>query len=67
MKESFLLDLIRSLPHHPTHTLVFVIDALDECGDTLSRPGILRALTDTAAIAPWLRIIITSRPEINIQ
>ena len=67
MKDSLLLDLIRSLPRHPAHTLVFVIDALDECGDIRSRLGILRALTDAAAQAPWLRIIITSRPEIDIQ
>ena len=67
MKETFLLDLIRALPRHPTHTLVFVIDALDETGGTLSRPGLLRALTDAATQAPWLRIIITSRPEIDIQ
>ena len=67
MKESFLLDLISSLPRHPTHTLVFIIDALDECGDALSRPRILRALTDAAAQAPWLRIVITSRPEVDIR
>ena len=67
MKETLLLDLIRALPRQPTHTLVFVIDALDETGGTLSRPGILRALTDAAAHAPWLRMIITSRPEIDIQ
>ena len=67
MKETLLLDLLRSLPRHPRHTLVFVIDALDECGDILSRPGILRALTDAAAQVPWLRIIITSRPEVDIQ
>ena len=67
MKETLLPDLINSLPRHPNHTLVFVIDALDECGDTRSRPGILKALTDTGAQAPWLRIIITSRPEVDIQ
>ena len=67
MKASLLLDLIRALPRHPARTLVFVIDAFDECGDIRSRPSILRALTDAAVQAPWLRIIITSRPEIDIQ
>ena len=67
IKESLLLDLLGSLPRHPKHTLVFVIDALDECGDTRGQPAILRALTDAAAQVPWLRIIITSRPEVNIQ
>ena len=33
MKGSLFLDFIHSLPHHPEHTLVFVIDALDECGN----------------------------------
>ena len=67
MKGSLLLDLIRSLPRHPEHALVFVIDALDECGDGQSRPRLLRALTNAAAQAPWLKIIITSRTEVDIQ
>jgi len=67
MKGSLFLDFIGSLPRHPEHTLVFVIDALDECGDTRSRPGILKVLTDAAAQAPWLKIIITSRTEHDIQ
>src|SRR6266404_1800429 len=67
MKHSLLLDLIRKLPRPPQRTLVFVIDAVDECGNPLSRPGILKALTDAAAHIPWLKIIITSRPEVDIH
>ena len=67
MKGSLFLDFIRSLPCQPEHTLVFVIDALDECGDPRSRPGLLKVLTNAAAQAPWLKIIITSRPEVDIQ
>jgi len=67
MKGSLFLDFIRSLPSHPKHTLVFVIDALDECGDDLNRPNLLSVLTDAAAQAPWLKIIITSRAEVDIQ
>ena len=67
MKGSLFLDFIRSLPRHPEHTLVFVIDALDECGDPRSRPGILKVLTNAAAQAPWLKIIVTSRTEVDIQ
>ena len=67
MKGSLLLDFIRCLPRHPKHTLVFVIDALDECGNARSRPGLLRILTSAAAQAPWLKIIITSRTEVDIQ
>ena len=66
MSYSFLLELIRKLPRHPKRTLVFVIDAIDECGDALSRPEILRSLTNAAAHAWWLKIIITSRPEGDI-
>ena len=50
----------------PERSLVFVIDAFDESGDTQSRPDILRALTDAAAQTPWLKNIITSRPEDDI-
>ena len=67
MKGALFLDFIRSLPRHPKHALVFVIDALDECGNTRSRPGILEVLMDAAAQAPWLKIIITSRTEVDIQ
>ncbi len=67
MKGSVFLDFIRSLPRHPDHTLVFVIDALDECGDARSRPGLMRVLTNAAVQAPWLKIIITSRTEVDIQ
>ena len=67
MKDTLLVDFIRSLPRHPNRTLVFVIDALDECGDDQSRRGVLKALADAAVYAPWLKLIITSRPEVDIQ
>ena len=67
MEGSLFLDCIRSLPRHPERTLVFVIDALDECGDAQSRTRLLRVLTNAAAQAPWLKIIITSRTEVDIQ
>ena len=67
MKGSLFLEFIRSIPHHPKYTLVFVIDAFDECGNAQNRPGILRVLNEVATQAPWLRVIITSRPEADIQ
>ena len=67
MKHSLLLDFVRELPRHPKRAIVFVIDALDECGDDQSRPVLLKVLTGAAAHAPWLKIIITSRPEVDIQ
>jgi len=67
MEGSLLLELLRSLPHPPEHTLAFVIDALDECGNHKNRQDVLKALTDAAALAPWLKIIITSRPEVDIE
>ena len=67
MKGSLFPDFIRFLPHSPEHTLVFVIDALDECGDAQSRPRLLRVLNNAAVQAPWLKIIITSRTELDIQ
>ena len=67
MEGSHLLDFVKSLPHHPDRTLVFVIDALDECGNRQNRQDVLKTLTDAAALAPWLKIIITSRPEVDIE
>jgi hypothetical protein len=67
MKDALLLDLVCNLPRHPRRALVFVIDALDECGDDRSRPVLLRVLNEVAEHAPWLKIIITSRPEGDIE
>src|SRR5258706_5290823 len=67
MEGSLFLDFIHSLARHPEHTLVFVIDALDECGDAQSRTRLLKVLTNAAVQAPWLKIIITSRTEVDIQ
>ena len=67
MEYAVFLEFIRALLHPPKKALVFVIDALDECGSAQSRSNILKALTDAAAEAPWLKVIITSRPEVDIQ
>jgi len=67
MQSTLFLDFIRKLPRLPKKTLVFVIDAFDECGSAESRPGVLQALTDATARAPWLKVIITSREEVDIQ
>jgi len=66
MQDTLFLEFIRSMPGHSTDTLVVVIDALDECGNTQSRADILKVLIEAAALAPWLKIIITSRPEVDI-
>src|SRR5258706_2186689 len=68
MEDKMFLDFILSLPGQPNeHSLAFVVDALDECGNSQTRPEILKALTDAAALAQWLKIIITSRPEADIE
>ena len=68
MKDEDLLDFILSMPGQPNErSLAFVIDALDECGNDQSRHDVLKALSDAAVRAPWLKIIITSRPEADIE
>jgi hypothetical protein len=67
MKHTLFLDFIRALPRLPKKTLVFVIDAVDECDSAQSLPDLLKALTRAVAHAPWLKIIITSRPEDDIH
>ena len=61
------VSFIHRLPRLPKKNLVFVIDALDECGSTQSRPGVLQSLADATVHAPWLGVIITSREEIDIR
>jgi len=68
MTDTHFLDFIRSTPSQPNeHPCAFVIDALDECGNNQNRRDVLKTLTDVAAQAPWLKIIITSRPEADIE
>ena len=50
MKDSLFLDFIHPVPRHPKHPLVFVIDALDECGNTRSRPSILNVIEEIRRI-----------------
>ena len=67
MKESVFLDFFQNFPRSPSHFFVFVIDAFDECGNHRSRAAPLRLLTSAAARVSWMKIIITSRPETDIQ
>jgi hypothetical protein len=67
MEYTLFHDLICKLPRPPSRTLVLVIDAFDESGDNRSRPRVLKVLADVAAQAPWLKVIITSRPEADIE
>lgn len=48
--------------------IVIVLDALDECGSIEHRAALLRVLAAESANLPaFLRIVITSRPESDIQ
>jgi hypothetical protein len=68
MDDAHFLHFILSMPGQPNeHSRTFVIDALDECGNHQNRQDVLKTLTDAAALAPWLKIIITSRPEADIE
>ena len=42
--------------------LIFVVDALDECGDDASRPKMADSLCQIATLTNWLKIFVTSRP-----
>ena len=66
MENSVFLDFIRNLPRYPKHAFVFVIDALDECGDNQNRPVLLKTLIEAASHALWLKVIVISRPEDEI-
>ncbi|KIM24838.1 hypothetical protein M408DRAFT_331512 [Serendipita vermifera MAFF 305830] len=62
-----LLKPLQSLRRHPVHSLVLVIDALDECGDAEARKKLLNSLREASRRVSWLKIIVTSRPEADIQ
>jgi len=62
-----LLMLLTSVPKPPPRTLVLVIDALDECGDPRTRKPLLSCLLNASSNVPWIKVVITSRPEHDIQ
>lgn len=47
----------------PRESLIFVVDALDECGDDTSRSQIANCLCQIAVLADWLKVVVTSRPQ----
>ncbi|KAG8789765.1 hypothetical protein FRC12_013273 [Ceratobasidium sp. 428] len=51
----------------PTNTMVVVIDALDECGDFSTRKQLLACLRGLSLLEPWLKTIVTSRPDPDIR
>lgn len=61
------LQLFNELIEPPVSPLVLVIDAFDECGRPETREAILNVLSQASSKFPWIRVIITSRPEKDIQ
>lgn len=61
------LNNLKSLKKYPPHTLVLVVDALDECGDPATRTQLLGRLLEACKRNKWLKTIVTSRPEQDIQ
>ncbi|QRW00933.1 hypothetical protein RhiJN_28951 [Ceratobasidium sp. AG-Ba] len=51
----------------PRQTLAVIVDALDECGDPTTRRQLLVCLRDMSRLAPFLVIIVSSRPDEDIK
>ncbi|KAG9125243.1 hypothetical protein FRC07_008426 [Ceratobasidium sp. 392] len=47
--------------------LVIVVDALDECGDTIARKQLLACLRNLSRFGLWLKVAVTSRPDADIS
>ncbi|KAJ6545263.1 WD40-repeat-containing domain protein [Mycena capillaripes] len=47
--------------------LVFILDALDECRDEERTANIVELLLSHLRLMPFVRVLLTSRPESNIQ
>ncbi|KAG8754824.1 POC1 centriolar protein A [Ceratobasidium sp. 428] len=56
-----------ALKQQPGGNLVIVVDALDECGDTNTRRQLLACLRSLSQLGPWLKLVVTSRPDPDIQ
>lgn len=64
LDDLFPSDLAIEKPKAP---LVFVIGALDECGEVSDRSVIADCLVQLTRNVPWLRVIATSRPTLEIR
>ncbi|KAG9123518.1 hypothetical protein FRC07_014837 [Ceratobasidium sp. 392] len=51
----------------PARPLVIVVDALDECGDTITRKQLLACLRNLSQFGLWLKVVVTSRPDADIS
>lgn len=47
--------------------LIILVDALDECGTYDTRRNLLVRLSDLSKLVPWLKVIVTSRSDGDIQ
>ncbi|KAG8707874.1 hypothetical protein FRC09_001564 [Ceratobasidium sp. 395] len=65
--DALLGSPLRMLSKQDRGTLVLVVDALDECGDPTTRKPLLRCLQDLSQLTHFLRVVITSRPDRDIQ
>ncbi|KAF8605751.1 hypothetical protein BDV93DRAFT_543347, partial [Ceratobasidium sp. AG-I] len=48
-------------------TFAIVVDALDECENTNSRRPLFTFLREMSQLVPWIKIVITSRPDEDIR
>ncbi|KAG8701248.1 hypothetical protein FRC09_005483, partial [Ceratobasidium sp. 395] len=66
--DRLIRDALRPLAHTSSDTcLVIVIDAIDECGTPDTRSQLLGYLQRMQQYTTWLRIIVTSRPDKDIE
>ncbi|KAF8598058.1 hypothetical protein BDV93DRAFT_478792, partial [Ceratobasidium sp. AG-I] len=58
---------LQSLARKKSSLLVLVLDALDECDKGNSRRALLTYLRGLSMLLPWIKVIITSRPDQDIK
>ncbi|QRW11251.1 hypothetical protein RhiLY_10250 [Ceratobasidium sp. AG-Ba] len=56
-----------AVKERPPVALIIVVDALDECGDATTRNQLLTCLCNIPQLAPWLKVLLTSRPDEDIS
>ncbi|KAH8108525.1 hypothetical protein DFH11DRAFT_1084988 [Phellopilus nigrolimitatus] len=62
-QQLFDIPLRQITSGHDQHTFVLVVDALDECEGPETTAEILQALLQLSKIVPWLKVLLTSRPQ----
>jgi hypothetical protein len=65
--QKLIFHPLSKLPDDLVAPVVIIIDAADECGNESTRKPFLQCLKEVGRLPIWFKVLVTSRPEQDIQ